>query len=200
MPINDARAFCLFGDDLAGIGLSNEDQENGRIFSLFHEVCHLAVRQPGVSGLSSNSKSFNQALEQYCDRFAASFLLPASSNDVIDSLKQFGESTTINVAREIAQKFKVSKYVVLRRTLDLGYINSGEYWNTVYNWREIDSKYKYERKFKESGHGNYNVTQISHIGKRFIQLIIKAINNDYLTPIEATRMIGLDTSVLELNL
>ncbi len=196
MPITDARAFCLLGNDLAGIGLSNEDREQGRIFSLFHEVCHLSLRQPGVSGLTSKHKSPNQRLEQYCDRFSASFLLPSSHPKVMESLELFeGSIDFLEVAQFIANKFKVSKYVAIRRAFDLEKISPDIYWETIAEWRKRDRSRK---KPKRTG-GNYPATQISYIGKRFVDLVMRALNLNYLTPVDVRRIVGLDPTSIEIN-
>jgi Zn-dependent peptidase ImmA (M78 family)/transcriptional regulator with XRE-family HTH domain len=197
MPIRDARAFCLFRDDLAGIGLSNEDREHGKIFSLFHEVCHLSIKQPGVSGFTSKRTSANQRLEQYCDRFSASFLLPASHPEVMESLELFGGSIdALEVAQFIADKFKVSKYVAIRRAFDLEVISPNIYWEAIAEWRQMD---RIRKKPKRTG-GNYPVTQISYIGKRFVDLVMRALNLNYITPVEVRRIVGLDPTSIALNL
>lgn len=198
MPITDARAFCLFGNNLAGIGLSNEDREHGRIFSLFHEVCHLSLRQPGVSGLTSKHRSPNQRLEQYCDRFSASFLLPASHPEVMGALELFeGSIDLLELAQFIANKFKVSKYVAIRRAFDLEKISPDVYWETISEWKRTDARRK--KATKGSG-GNYPATQISYVGKRFIALVMEALHRNYFTSVEVRRILGLDPSSIELNL
>jgi Zn-dependent peptidase ImmA (M78 family) len=198
MPIADARAFCLFGNDLAGIGLSNEDREQGRIFSLFHEVCHLSLKQPGVSGLASNFQSSNQRLEQYCDRFSASFLLPSSHPEVMGSLELFeGSIDLLEVAQFIANKFKVSKYVAIRRAFDLGKISRDIYWDAIAQWKKNDAIRKKET--KGTG-GNYPATQISYLGKRFVSLVMEALQRNYFTSVDVRRIVGLDPASIELNM
>ena len=198
MPIEDARAFCLFGNNLAGIGLSNEDREQGRIFSLFHEVCHLSLKKLGVSGLASNYQSSNQRLEQYCDRFSASFLLPSSHPEVIESLELFeGTIDFLEVAQFIANKFKVSKYVAIRRAFDLEKISLDIYWDTIAQWRRTDARRKKET--KRTG-GNYPATQINYVGKRFINLVMEALRRNYFTSVDVRRIVGLDPASIELNL
>ena len=198
MPITDARAFCLFGSNLGGIGLSNEDRAHGRIFSLFHEVCHLSLEQPGVSGLASNYQSSHQRLEQYCDRFSASFLLPSSHPEVMGSLELFdGSIDLLDVAQFIADKFKVSKYVAIRRAFDLGYVSPDVYWEAITEWKTTDSRRA--RRAKTTG-GNYPATQISYVGKRFIGLVMEALRRDYFTSVEVRRLVGLDPATIELNM
>ena len=200
MPIIEARAFCLFAKDLAGIGLSNEDREHGRIFSLFHEVCHLSLQQPGVSGIASNNKSPHQPLEQYCDRFSASFLLPSSHAEVLESVQMFkGSMDCLEVAQHIAKKFKVSKYVAFRRAFDLDVVSPQDYWRTILEWKRIDAEYARKQKGKASG-GNYYATQFNYMGRRFLSLVMQALQKDHLSPIEVRRLVGVDASAVELNL
>lgn len=205
MPIADVRAFCLFAGNLAGIGLSNEDREHGRIFSLFHEVCHLSLQRPGVSGLATNHRSANQTLEQYCDRFSASFLLPSSHPEVLDSIRLFaGSIDFLELGQFVANKFKVSKYVALRRALDLDVVSPGVYWQVIAEWKKLDQEYvakqrEKERKRREAGKagGDYYATQVSHIGKRFIGLVLEAVQKNELTPVEGRRILGVDPAAIE---
>ena len=201
MPIADARAFCLFGDRLAAIGLSNEDREHGRIFSLFHEACHLSLKQPGVSGLESNYQSPNQMLEQYCDRFSASFLLPSAHSEVLDSLGLFqGTTDRLETGRFLADKFKVSKYVALRRALDLDLISPNVYWDTIEEWKRVDAAYSAKARAKGKAGGDYHRTQINYVGRRFVALVMEAMQKSYLTPVDVRRIIGLDAAAVEATL
>jgi Zn-dependent peptidase ImmA (M78 family) len=201
MPIDDARAFCLFTGNLAGIGLSNEDRDHGRIFSLFHEVCHLCLNIPGVSGIDNNNRSRDSGLEHYCDRFSAAFLLPASDPDVYNTLDLFQGSTIdyFDIAQAVAKKFKVSKYVVLRRALDLDKIPPNKYWETVLDWRRQDT-FLYSHRKKGKGGLDYNVNEISHMGKRFVTLVMRALQSDRLSSLDAKRIMGVDPVVVELNM
>ncbi|MDD5189526.1 MAG: XRE family transcriptional regulator [Dehalococcoidales bacterium] len=201
MPISDARAFCLLLGNLAGIGLSNEDKDHGRIFSLFHEVCHICLDIPGVSGITTSRRNKNTNLEQYCDRFAAAFLLPASSSEVCEKLDLFQDSTIdyFDIAQAVAKKFKVSKYVVLRRAFDLCKISSSNYWDTVLDWRKQDYIF-YSKKKKRNGGLDYNVNEISHIGKRFVTLVMRAFQSEHLSSLDANRILGIDPIVVERNM
>lgn len=199
MPITEARAFCLFTENLAGIGLSNEDREHGRIFSLFHEVCHLSLQKPGVSGLPSNNKSPHQPLEQYCDRFSASFLLPSSHSEVLESVQLFkGSMEYLEVAQYIAKKFKVSKYVAFRRAFDLDVVSPQNYWQTIREWKNMDAQIARKHKGKASG-GDYIATQFNYTGRRFISLVMQALQKDYLSPVEVRRLVGVDATAVEAN-
>lgn len=197
MPINDARAFCLFHSRLSGIGLSNEDKDHGKIFSLFHEVCHLALRKPGVSGMTTRAITPNLEIEQYCDRFSAAFLLPSSHKAVHSSLSELSKHPSIETARAIANKFKISKYVIIRRALDLRYLSMNDYWDAYNEFRDNDLAYKNTRNSKG---GNYYATQISYNGKRYISLIMDAFYRNKINSMDVKRLSGLTPSDIEASL
>jgi Zn-dependent peptidase ImmA (M78 family) len=168
---------------------------------LFHEVCHLCLNIPGVSGIDNNNRSRDSGLEHYCDRFSAAFLLPASDPDVYNTLDLFQGSTIdyFDIAQAVAKKFKVSKYVVLRRALDLDKIPPNKYWETVLDWRRQDT-FLYSHRKKGKGGLDYNVNEISHMGKRFVTLVMRALQSDRLSSLDAKRIMGVDPVVVELNM
>lgn len=198
MPIEDARAFCIIKNKIAGIGLSNQERNHGKIFSLFHEVCHLALRRPGVSGIVTRTKSPNQLIEQYCDRFAASFLLPSSNDEVRHSLAILSRSLNYETSKLLSNKFKVSKYVIIRRALDLGYISLESYWQIFSEFITIDRSFKPVS--GENRGGNYYATQISYNGKRFVSLVMDALQRRQINSLDVKRLVGLTPSNIELSL
>jgi len=195
MPIDDVRAFCLMGDGLGGIGLCSEERVQGRIFSLFHEVCHLGIQQPGASGLVGRggpSPSTNQQLEDYCDKFAAAFLMPATDPEVRSALHSLAGELTLGTARRVAKSFKVSKYVAARRAKDLGYVSSDAYWSEIEDWLIED-----RTKRKKASGGNYVATQISSVGRSFLTLVLSAMNGGAITSADASRLTGLSAAAVQ---
>ena len=125
-------------------------------------------------------------------------MLPSSHPEVIESLELFeGTIDFLEVAKFIANKFKVSKYVAIRRALDLEKISPDIYWDAITQWRRTDARTRKEAKGKS---GNYPATQISYVGKRFISLVMEALRRDYFTSVDVRRVVGLDPASIELNL
>ncbi|MEI7832311.1 MAG: XRE family transcriptional regulator [bacterium] len=205
MSPEDARAFCLLDSNLAGIGLSNEEREHVRIFSLFHELAHLGTMTPGVSGqLQRNSNDISissKKIEEYCDRFAAAFLLPPNSSEVRNALFSIsGNRITRERAEKIGEDFHVSKYVVARRALDLGLITKEIYWDEVTAWNQVDIIIVEQKKKrnKELGHHGGSVvnTNISYAGKRFAGLVLQALDQQRITIHQASQMLSLNPKAL----
>ncbi len=188
MPIADVRGFSLISGDLAGIGLSSQDRGGGRAFSLFHEVAHLCLRRPGVSGdheLGEYEGDGDIAdLERYCDSFAAEFLLPHEHPAVRAAMAEVARDFRYETARSVADRLKVSKYVIARRVFEAGAVGPDVYWAQREAWLDRDA-------VRPAGEGGRFVnTTVSHKGKPFVAKMLQAIDVGSLTAHEAAQMLS----------
>lgn len=192
MPFFDVRAFSVEGQRLACIGLNSEDRGYGRIFSLFHEVGHLCLRQPGVSGRPGPAQhgpraSMSQSVEHYCDRFAASLLMPADDPRVQDALATIGQDPTPDRIAAVARRFKVSKYVALRRAWELGRISRDLHWALYRAWQESDAAPV------PSGEGGPSpaIKRVSWLGRSLTSLVFEALDSRQITSYRTSKLLGL---------
>ena len=193
VPMTDVRAFSLLHDGLGGIGLNSKDASAGRVFSLFHEVAHLCLRSPGVSGDVPEAPAESEdidALERYCDRFAAAFLLPHEHPQVRDALVALQDDFRRPIAEQYASRFKVSKYVVARRLQDEGRVSSDAYWSAREQWQIEDAK-RPARRTSEGGPDPV-VSAVSHAGKRFVGAVLDARDVGLITTYEASSILSLN--------
>lgn len=121
------RGYALYYDKLPIIGINNKEHENGQKFTLFHELAHLILKSEGFSNLNNY---FLPNTEKKCNKLAAEILIP--SND-LDYKMSFYHNITNEKLRiiipKLANHYKVSKEVVVRRLLDNGYLNHEYYLN-----------------------------------------------------------------------
>jgi len=121
MPFQEARAFSLT-DDYPIVVLNTADARNGRIFSLFHEVCHLLFNTGGIfkDKETSRLKAAYKAIEDFCNRFAAAFLIPDElfKEDISNRDRHVQEWSDEDLER-LAKLYSVSKEVVLRKLVDM---------------------------------------------------------------------------------
>jgi len=199
IPIEDVRAFSLLAPELGGIGINTEDAPRGRIFSLFHEVAHLCLRKPGVSGdLTQRARGAGGPVvrvEDYCDAFAAAFLLPHTHPAVAEALEELARDFGFEVAQRYAKKFKVSKYVIAHRLHDLDKVSSQVYWSVRNAWLQRDRQIAAGK--KRSGGGNNLRNTVSHAGKRYVAVVIEAWDMGIVTTHEASEMLSLKPASLE---
>jgi Zn-dependent peptidase ImmA (M78 family) len=175
--------------------LSNEDRGYGAVFSLFHEVSHLCAGSPGASGILTHKQTgygWVQELERYCDDVAAAYLMPIEEPAVRAALRDLAGDFSLGTAKRVAGRLKVSKYAAARRVLENGLIDEGAYWDTVNEWRSLDAVMR-----PDPGGGDYNRTQVSQAGKRFVDVVITAVDRELITSVEGSAMVGVSASVIE---
>lgn len=126
-----ARGMCVAHFPLPIIVFGGE-AASAQAFTLAHELGHVALRQSAISGAPwpQHIASSARAVEDWCDRFAAAFLIPAKS------LAAFREKPSTPASRiddlelrTLARTFGVSPHATLLRLVNLGYVNADFYWN-----------------------------------------------------------------------
>lgn len=184
-PLKEARGFSLMDREFPVIVINSGDSPNGKIFSLFHELCHILFNTGGVfrDYYSEELKQKPNQIEVLCNQFASDILLPGYEllNETLILENRDNKEWTEDTLREIAFIFKVSKEVVLRKLLDEGKTTQAFYVKTRNKWNE---KYKndLEKKQKtQQGGPTYHVTNMSHLGKNFVTQVLTNFHSGKLT-------------------
>ncbi len=161
---DDFSGFCLYDELYPVIYINNSMSDTRQIFTLFHELAHLLLHAGGVDFYSSKKtdrwKGEYLKTEQWCNKFAAELLVPASDINLGD----FNEKTIENYAK----RFSVSREVILRKYLDAKIINQNDYNSWVNKWRE--GLLQKEKSQKKKSGGNYYFTLKSYLGESYIEL------------------------------
>lgn len=125
LDVDEFRGFAM-SDTLAPLVFVNSrDAKAAQIFTLAHELAHLWIGASGISNPDYTERSGHQshATDRHCDNIAAEVLVPADDFTIawVDS-KSFDE----NIG-DLARRYKVSAFVVLRRAYDLNKIHADTY-------------------------------------------------------------------------
>lgn len=161
---DDFSGFCLYDKVYPIIYINNSQAKNRQIFTLFHELAHLLFRTGGVDlrhddfvqGMSGNNKH----IEVFCNKFAGEFLVP--SEDIQKYLHN--KSIDDKLLSGLAKKYSVSREVILRKCLDLGYVNQVFYESRVQEWEPESPINK-----KPSSGGDYYRTKNAYLGDRYVE-------------------------------
>jgi Zn-dependent peptidase ImmA (M78 family) len=179
IPMHDARAFCLTGR-FPIVVLNTEDSNNGRIFSLFHEVCHVLFN---INDLfkDSNTGQLNkdyETIEAFCNQFAASFLVPEEY--FVSDLKFYGISKD-NISdydiQRISRSYNVSNEVIARKLLSYQLISETFFWARKKLWdaaaRSARERQKEKMKDHDSGL-NQGIKIVFEKGKPYVSSVVNA--------------------------
>jgi len=133
----EIRGFSLIDENVPAIVLRRSDETSAKIFTLFHELAHLLLREGGICDLEESDISH----EKFCNHFAGAFLVPKDGllNHSIVKTNATTREWSENFLRDIARDFNVSKEVILRRLLILGLTTKNYYLKKHREWK---SKYK----------------------------------------------------------
>lgn len=170
--VGEFRGFTLLDPYAPIIFINGRDSNNGKLFTLIHEFCHILLGKEGVS--DSNS-------EPYCNMFAGEFLVP-------ESLFHSKWSESPEAYEQISKYFKVSQYVIYRVALTHGYINQRQYELLVKEFEQYLENIP--ERTSQSG-GNFYATAHTRLGESFSRAVVQAARAGTLAYREAYELLGL---------
>ncbi len=189
LPLDQVRAFSMMSERHAIIVVSTKDIPYARIFSLFHELCHILLKNTGICDLSTTN-----TIEPFCNNFAASFLV--SKRELADLIhgRQFDLTDVADsvLVTELSKCFKISKLAILTRLKNLGYITDFAY------------TYAYEERVEapasevdQSGHGNWHQNKIKSVGTLYSTDVFSAYGEGRISYQDVSRALGVAQKNLE---
>ncbi len=184
------RGFAL-ADDLAPFVVVNpKDSAAARSFTLLHELAHLWVGEPGISGGDPMDP-----VEVFCNRVASGFLLRdeelgAFRGPVTKGLDAWAEAVTA-----FAGRLNVSSSMVVYRLYRHDRIDR-ETWQGLQRlfegrWRDSQIRERQQRRARDGGPA-YGVLVRYSLGLGLVGLAARLVSNGCLTATKAGRVMGVN--------
>ena len=207
ISIEEMRAFSISERPYPVIALNGADYPRARVFSLFHELTHVALNDGGLCDLhdGNGERLHNQGigiLEHFCNQFAASALLPKSEmlgiSAVASSTATFDWS--LDELEQIASTFQVSQESLLLRLVSLGKAS----WAT-YRKRQVELQEQYKvaalmrrekRRIKPGGPDFYR-TKARDIGHGYAGVVLDAFGGRSITARDAADFLDIKFGQIE---
>jgi Zn-dependent peptidase ImmA (M78 family) len=167
MPLEDVRGFSM--SSRPTIVINSRDAVSAREFTMFHELAHLMLRQPGICqpDETDQSGSSSTAAEVFCNAVAASALMPMDALLNSDEVANYRSRRTSlqDTVTYLVARFSVSRYVVLRRLVSAGLVPNRDYRRITDDWdAEGRSDVRRRSKYGPPPH----VKTLSELGPRFV--------------------------------
>lgn len=176
LSVEEFRGFVLYDEVAPVVFINNNDAISAKIFTLIHEVVHILIGESASFDLR-NLQSANNAIEQFCDKCTAEFLVP--EEEIKDIYKKETD------LERLARYFKVSQIVILRRLLDTSIITQQEFY------ARLKDLYEKEIKKPQSSGGDFFHTVPNRLSKRFLHILNVAVKNNTILFRDALRITNL---------
>lgn len=182
-----ARGMCIYATPLPIIVFSNESP-GAQAFTLAHELAHIALRQSAISGPPGSAPTSAKKIEDWCDAYAAAFLIPkAELSRRLPKPYEPASFISDSDLSELARLFAVSRHAMLVRLVNLGYVEPRYYWGT-----KRAQFVKEEAEYKSRGRSPYYGSRYrSSRGDMYTGLVLEAWSSGIITNHNAAEFMGI---------
>ncbi len=186
LSVAEFRGFALADDYAPLIFVNGADAKGAQLFTIAHELAHLAFGTSAAFDLRNLLPS-DDPTERACNDVAAEFLVPSVLLRAYWAEIRHQEDW----AGLISRRFKVSRIVALRRTLDLHLITRREFFNLYNDWS------LQEHSTKKARGGDFMAMQRHRVGTLFGRLVASAVAEEVITYPEAFGLTDLRGSTFD---
>ncbi len=193
VALDELRGFSFAETSFPFVVANGKDTPTGRIFTMFHELAHIALRKPGLCDLHQSGRGGqDDSVEVFCNQVAASALVPAADLLSQSLVGQRSGSWSNEDLHVLARRFCVSREVILRRLLTLGRTSQ-----TFYSKAREKLLEEYAQIEGGGGPIPQHELALARYGERFVRLVMAAWHSDYLTLRDVSDYLNLKVKHLE---
>lgn len=179
LDVDEFRGFTLINGVYCLVFINTRDAKTAQLFSLAHELAHVALGEAGISNHSEHHK-----VERWCNSFAAAFLAPEASVKP----RYVKEKPLLENIESLAAEFGMSREAMLWRFREVGLIDAEAASQVLALVRA-----KTEAKTPEvssSGGPAFHIAVRSRVGKRFYETVTLAAQSGEIAERDAAQYLG----------
>ncbi len=193
IPVSDMRGYSYFDKEYPFIIINSSDSPNARIFSLFHEYCHLLLRNGGICDMYEpvqKGNLYRSEFEVFCNHFAAAFLIPKDKlmDEPIVKANSNPNEWSDDSIQKLSRKYKVSREVIIRRLTTLNRA-------TIECYIKKHRQYSEEAKRLETSDKEIIVPQyrkaLSRNGEMYTSLVIESFREQKINMSDVADYLGI---------
>lgn len=178
ISVEECRGFVMVDEMAPFMFINNSDAKSAQLFTIIHELAHIWIGQSAGFDFR-DFKPANNPKELFCDKVAAEFLVPSKIFK-----EKWEERPNFN---ELSKYFKVSKVVIARRALTLGFID----WRVFNRFYDEYKKASLEISKNKTSGGDFYVIAKKRISPTFAAHVNNGVRTGKLLYRDAYRLTGI---------
>jgi Zn-dependent peptidase ImmA (M78 family)/DNA-binding XRE family transcriptional regulator len=187
IDVSEMRGFSVSEWPYPIVALNGVDSRRGRLFTLAHELCHIALNTGGLCDLheSQHPRDLDDRLEQYCNVAAASALMPRDAVLANPTVRQADSSYrwTLDDLRTQSRRYGTSSEAFLIRLIALGKASWDLYWSRKPQF-EAEYAEARRRQREEPGGPSYYVVKARDLGRGYVTAVIEAFHSRVISSLD----------------
>ena len=194
VPISEARGFSLSDVPFPVVGLNGADWPRPRVFTLFHELAHIALRLGGLCDLHESKRRHPlkaDELEHFCNAVAAAAIAPLNdllSSDLVTRSSK-AHQWALGELTSLADRYMISAESLLLRLVGLGKVSWDLYWDRK---RELEAIYhkahasRRQRQSESKGGPTYYTVKARDIGHGYAHAVLDAYRSRAISSLDVS--------------
>lgn len=182
------RGFAIADQIAPFVVINDQDAKTAWSFTLLHELAHLWLNAPGISGPTADA-----GIEQFCNEVAASILVPSAELNGL----ALGEGLQIGELAQAISDFATARRVS-RSMIAYQLFRSRRIGRAI--WEQLTNRFELEwRQLRQArrdaareveGGPNWYVVRRHRIGNGLLNLVRAGVADGSVTPTRAAKLLG----------
>jgi Zn-dependent peptidase ImmA (M78 family) len=194
VSVQEMRGFSISSHPFPAIVLNGADTPRGKIFTLIHELIHILINAGGLCDLieTRNSRRSGDQTETFCNQVAGVVLLPY--DQIKHDLNEIGVFEPISWSDStlalLANRYHISREVVLRRMVSLGRATLDFYYQKLHQYAGQYQRNREQERQSRIGGPDSAVLKLRDIGRRYASDVLRAYARRDINAAELSEYLG----------
>ncbi len=192
VPLSQVRGVSLLRSPLPAIGVNSKESAPGsRIFTLLHELAHVALtlgneEKPALT--ETRSAEDWSKVERFAEEAASAAIIPENAlMEFLNRMSVVRDAWDVELVRKLAGKFRVTPLAMATRLR----VASAMTWNGYGRWKSAWAAYLATLSPRSSGFASPVDKTLGRAGRPLAQLVIEALDSNRITAVDACHHLDL---------
>jgi len=194
VPASEMQGFSVAQWPFPVIALNGGDRERRRLFTLMHELAHLALNAGGLCDLhegEGGAQRPEDRIELFCNQVAAHALMPERELLTMPAVATAAPDHhwTVDELRELSRSFGPSSEAVLLHLVGLGRATWALYWERQAEFAELYARaaeHERQRRRERPGGPSWYVVHARDLGHGYVTAVLDAFSSRAISSLDVS--------------